>query len=69
MLFKFIFNIAFLLMLGMLMYYTFLYTQISEDITTMRDKLQKCYKTFVPEVEEETEKYTSTRKNKKKNKK
>ena len=55
MLFKIIFNLSFVILLGMSMYYTFLYTQISEDINEMKYKLKNCYYSIVnEEIEEET---------------
>lgn len=49
MLFKIIFNLSFVILLGMSMYYTFLYTQISEDINEMKYKLKNCYNSIVNE--------------------
>lgn len=55
MLFKIIFNLSFVLLLGMSMYYTFLYTQISEDISEMKYKLKNCYYSIVNEEQETSE--------------
>lgn len=38
----------------MSMYYTFLYTQISEDISEMKYKLTNCYHSIVNEEQSET---------------
>lgn len=38
----------------MSMYYTFLYTQISEDISEMKYKLTNCYHSIVNEEHSET---------------
>ena len=62
MLFKIIFNLSFVILLGMSMYYTFLYTQISEDINEMKYKLKNCYYSIVnEEIEEETPETFRTR--------
>ena len=53
MLFKIIFNLSFVILLGMSMYYTFLYTQISEDINEMKYKLKNCYYSIVNEETQE----------------
>lgn len=53
MLFKIIFNLSFVILLGMSMYYTFLYTQISEDINEMKYKLKNCYYSIVNEDNQE----------------
>ena len=53
MLFKIIFNLSFVILLGMSMYYTFLYTQISEDINEMKYKLKNCYYSIVNEENHE----------------
>ena len=37
------------------MYYTFLYTQISEDISEMKYKLKNCYYSIVNEEQETSE--------------
>ena len=47
----------------MSMYYTFLYTQISEDINEMKYKLKNCYNSIVNE--ETTPKMSGTRTKKK----
>lgn len=43
----------------MSMYYTFLYTQISEDINEMKYKLKSCYKSIVNEQDHEIPSETS----------
>jgi len=68
MLFKIIFNLSFVILLGMSMYYTFLYTQISEDINEMKYKLKNCYYSIVNEENQEETSETVRVRTKKKSK-
>lgn len=42
MLFSFIYNIVFFVLIGICVYYTFLYSQMSEDISEIRSEVKKC---------------------------
>ena len=52
----------------MSMYYTFLYTQISEDINEMKYKLKNCYYSIVNEENQEETSETVRVRTKKKSK-
>lgn len=44
MLFKFIYHISFIMMVAVCVYYTFLYSQMSEDIHEIKKQVKKCDK-------------------------